>query len=117
MALNVSTRFNLEELAASVAVNNIQDDVMDFLIGVDAFVADYDFTRELVVRLATDLAGEVGTHASEVVTIPDGFGDKRVTFSQLYEGLSYLDEDTLIALLANAVTIKRERDAEAVRNV
>lgn len=118
--MNLNFTVSLADIAIGLDVSgnseSEREEIMDFLVSVDEDMADSDFTCNLIYRLAEDLSQDTEAHDSETVTIPDGFGDKRVTFSQLYEGLSYLDEDKLIALLANAMKVSRERDAEAARN-
>lgn len=89
-----------------------RQEVMDFLLDVDESVADYEFSQELIIRLATSFAEDSEVRGGYLVTLPSGFGDREVSFNQLCAGLSHLDEDKLIALLGNAVVVKRERESK-----
>lgn len=88
------------------------DGVLEFITDVDEAVADAGFTHDLIYRLSVSLSEESEARGWEKVTIL-GEG-QQVKFSNLYESLSYLDEDKIIALMANAMMVKRERRSEEV---
>ena len=91
-----------------------RQEIMDFLVSVDEGMADADFTRNLIYRLAVSLSQDTEADDWETVTVrPDGTS---TTFGALYEPLSYMSEDKLIALMANAITVSRERDAAVAMN-
>lgn len=87
-----------------------REEIMDFLVSVDQSMADADFTHNLIYRLSESLAEESEVRAWEPVALPE---ERATTFGQLYETLSHMPEDKLIALMANAMMVKREREAVA----
>ena len=91
-----------------------RQEVMDFLVHVDESVADADFTHDLIYRLVLSIAEDSEVRGWKPVALPEG---RATTFSQLYETLSHMPEDELIALVANAMMVKREREAEAAERV
>lgn len=90
-----------------------RQEILDFLVSVDESMADAEFTRNLVYRLVEDYSHDVEVRGDELMTVPGIQESRQVTFAQLYRGLSYMDEDKLIALMANAMIVRRERDAVA----
>ena len=86
-----------------------RQEVMDFLVHVDESVADYEFSQELIYRLVLSIAEDSEVRGWKPVALPEG---RATTFSQLYETLSHMPEDELIALVANAMMVKRERESK-----
>jgi hypothetical protein len=114
----VNLRFNVSLTDIAVGLETLdggkdeQQELMDFLISVGGSVSDADFSRELIYRLAEDF-----TFVSE------GFGQANIslkgkggvtsihkTLPKLAEDLSYVDEEHLIVLMADAIFRKRERE-------
>lgn len=119
--MNLSFNISLTDIADGLETldggKDERQELMDFLISVDGSVSDADFSRELIYRLAEDF-----TFVSE------GFGKANVslkgkggvtfmhkTLPKLAEDLSYVDEEHLIVLMADAIFRKRERELEHER--
>lgn len=86
-----------------------RQEILDFLVSVDESMADAEFTRNLLYRLVEDYSHDVEVRGWEPVALPE---ERATTFGQLYETLSHMDEDKLIALVANAMMVRRERERE-----
>ena len=86
-----------------------QEEITEFIATLVGLVDDLDFSRNLIYKLADNLSHYSEARGWEKVTI---LGERQqVKFSNLYESLSYLDEDKIIALMANAIMVKRERQS------
>lgn len=89
-----------------------QEEITEFITTLDGLVDDLEFSRNLIYKLADNLSHYSEARGWEKVTI---LGEsQQVKFSNLYESLSYLDEDKIIALMANAIMVKRERQSVEV---
>ena len=113
--MNLNFTVSLDDIGIGLDLSGNSEserqEVMDFLVSVDENMADMDFSCSLIYRLAVEVSHEAEAHAADLVTVlPDG---THTTFGSLYELLSYMPEDKLIALMANAMMVRRERDAIA----
>lgn len=115
--MNLNFTVSLEDIGIGLELSGNSEserqEVMDFLVHVDESVADYEFSQELIYRLVLSIAEDSEVRGWKPVALPEG---RAATFSQLYETLSHMPEDELIALVANAMMVKREREAEAVKD-
>ncbi len=114
--MNLSFNVSLTDIAVGLETldggEDERQEVMDFLLSVDESMADAEFTRNLIYKLADNLSHYSEARGWEKVTI---LGERQqVKFSNLYKSLSYLDEDKIIALMANAIMVKRERQSVEV---
>lgn len=116
--MNLSFNISLTDIAVGLETldgdKDERQELMDFLLSVDESVSDAEFTRNLVYRLAEDYSHDVEVRGDELMTVPGIQESRQVTFAQLYESLSYMGEDKLIALMANAIMVKRERQSVEV---
>lgn len=90
-----------------------REEVLDFITHLDESMADADFTHNLIYRLSVAISHDTEVRGWEPVALPEA---RATTFAQLYEALSYMDEDELISLMANATMVRRERDSVAAAN-
>lgn len=108
--MKLSFEVSLSDLATAIEYQDGSDserqEVMDFLVTVDECMADYVFSQELIYRLSVSLAEESEDRGWQPVTLPEGGA---TTFSRLYETLTHMPEGELIALMANAMMVSRER--------
>lgn len=111
--MNLNFTVSLEDIGIGLELSGNSEserqEVMDFLVHVDESVADYEFSQELIYRLVLSIAEDSEVRGWKPVALPEG---RDATFSQLYETLSHMPEDELIALVANAMMVKRERERE-----
>lgn len=107
MELNIN--INAEAVARCVRAENDQDEILDLITYLDEVVAEEDFTRDLIYRLSVSLAEESEVRGWQSVALPEGGA---TTFSRLYETLSHMPEGELITLMANAMMVRRDREAE-----
>lgn len=116
--MNLNFEISLEDIGIGLELSGNSEserqEVMDFLVHVDESVADYEFSQELIIRLATSFAEDGGEKfAYQKAVVQHGTQYVKLPMPSLAESLSHLDEDQLIVLLANAVFMKREREEEA----
>lgn len=57
-SMSTSVDLELGDIAYSVATQNTQEEVMDFIMAIDVLVADYDFTVRLIEKLQDALKKE-----------------------------------------------------------
>lgn len=113
--MRISFNVSREDVAASIMSTEDRQEVMDLLVQVDEYASDYEFSQELIIRLATSFAEEGGGFSVPKVGITmKGQVELVKDLPHLAEDLASVDEEYLIALLANAVAIRRDRaDKEA----
>lgn len=102
--------------ARQIGAFHTRNEVLEFVTDVDAAVAETEFTHDLIYRLSGSISEESEVRGDDLLTVPGVQEGRKVSFIQLYEGLSHMPEEILIALLANAMMVKRDREAEAARN-
>lgn len=115
--MNLNFTINLTDIGVGLETIGTREserqEILDFLVSVDETMADADFTHNLIYQLTVSLTEDVEVRDGDLLTIPGVQEGRQISFSQLYEGLSHMPEDNLIALLANAMMAKRNRDSLA----